>query len=136
MCEETFTDESSIKKHTSSIHAIIKTIQCDLCNRLFTDDGYLTVHITVMHSNIKTFPCDIRVEIFTGEEILNKHIISIHAFINAIQCHLYNKLFNEHGNCNVICVINTLNSKQPKRACKFKPSNVICVSKSLLVEVI
>ena len=35
VCDEIFPEEGNLEKHTTSIHAVIKTIQCIVCETLY-----------------------------------------------------------------------------------------------------
>ena len=82
-CEAHFSNEKSLKVHTSLIHEKLALRKCDFCGKDFSGFRYLHQHIAKMHRGQKVTvherkKCDFCGKIFSGFRYLHQHIAKMH----------------------------------------------------------
>ena len=82
-CEAHFSNEKSLKVHTSLVHEKLALRKCDFCGKDFSGFRYLHQHIAKMHRGQKVTvherkKCDFCGKIFSGLGYLHNHIARMH----------------------------------------------------------
>jgi len=78
ICEESFTQLASLKRHINSNHNQDGTFKCAHCNAEFPRKDNLDRHIKSVHLNIRPHICKECGDTFKLPQHLKEHIISIH----------------------------------------------------------
>ena len=101
ICEKTYFDSSTLKKHINTVHNKQKDRKCDSCGKAFTNNSLLNVHIKRVHreknkikgvhednKSEKNLCCDRCGAVFSSISNRNRHIKNNHSCI---------KNYNEHS---------------------------------------
>jgi len=106
LCNQKFTQKSSLVKHIKSTHKEIK-ISCKLCPQKFVCKQNLGRHIKSVHEQIK-IPCELCPQKFSQKHCLVRHIKSVHEQIK-IFCNLCSRKFA--GKRNLVKHVKSVHNK-------------------------
>ena len=94
ICEKTYFDSSTLKKHINTVHNKQKDRKCDSCGKAFTNNSLLNVHIKRVHreknkikrvhednKSEKNLCCDKCGAVFSSISNRNRHIKNNHSCI-------------------------------------------------------
>ena len=77
MCDYSFSEKGSLKRHIASVHEGKKPFKCDVCSYSASERANLKRHIESVHEGIK-YICVICDKGFSSKSHLNRHVSSVH----------------------------------------------------------
>ncbi len=78
ICNESFTQLASLRRHVNSVHNQEKTFKCSLCDDKFLRKDNLERHIKSVHQNLRPHICKECGDAFKLPQHLKEHITAIH----------------------------------------------------------
>ena len=82
MCDYSFSEKGSLKKHIASVHEGKKSFKCDLCDYSCSHKSAMSQHTLAVHEGKKPFKCEICDYSSSLKGRVKQHILSVHEGYN------------------------------------------------------
>jgi len=86
VCDKQFSDRSTLKRHTKSIHSVSKSYACNNCDKTFSLQSYLTQHVQSQHSDVKWWICHVCGSKFKSKKGVQTHLLIHQDGTKNIEC--------------------------------------------------